>query len=108
MLREERVMVPGKVRALRSTTLWLVVLLLAATLMVVWAGRLPAPSASFSTANGAVAHPTSFNVAITGQKTGAFKGEGVRLRDRGKSVGITYAYELSSPRDPATGLPTGK
>jgi type VI secretion system secreted protein Hcp len=101
-------MVLGKVRALRSTTVWLVVLLLAATVLLVWRGQIPAPSASLSQASAAVAHPTSFNVLITGAKQGAFKGEGTRLRDRNRLVGITYAYELSSPRDPASGLPTGQ
>jgi type VI secretion system secreted protein Hcp len=101
-------MVLGKVRALRSTTVWLVVLLLAATVLLVWRGQIPAPPASLSQANAAVAHPTSFNVQITGTKQGAFKGEGLRLRDRNRLVGITYAYELSSPRDAASGQPSGK
>ena len=101
-------MVLGQLRALRSTTVWLLILLLLAAALLVWRGQLPGPSGSSIGANAAVANPTRFDVTIVGAKQGTFKGEGNRLRNRNKIVGLTYAYELSSPRDAATGLPTGK
>ncbi len=100
-------MVLGKVRAVRSTTLWLVVLLLAATVLLVWRGQLPAPSSSLS-ANAAPANPTRMTFTITGAKQGPFKGEGTRVNEKGLLIGLSYAAELSSPRDLATGQASGK
>ena len=47
-----------------------------------------------------------FYISIEGAKQGKFKG-GLKGA-KGKSGGIRFSVETTSPRDPATGLPTGK
>jgi type VI secretion system secreted protein Hcp len=46
-------------------------------------------------------------MTVTGIRTGAFKGDDNARSNDLISV-IAFQYELQSPRDPATGLPTGK
>jgi len=45
---------------------------------------------------------------IEGSKQGVFKGEAVRIAGRDYIPVIQFGYEITSPRDAATGLPTGK
>ena len=50
-----------------------------------------------------------FSVSIKGQKQGVFKGEGStqsKLKD--KIVGLSFSYEVKSPRDAASGQASGK
>jgi type VI secretion system secreted protein Hcp len=49
-----------------------------------------------------------FYVTIDGAKQGPFKGEGSSAATKSKIVGLAFTYGVTSPRDPATGLPTGK
>jgi type VI secretion system secreted protein Hcp len=52
-----------------------------------------------------------FYVSITGKKQGKFKGESTgvgRRTTRDRIPGVRFELETSSPRDAATGLPTGK
>jgi type VI secretion system secreted protein Hcp len=54
---------------------------------------------------------SEFYVSVKGKKQGQFKGEtkgpgGSRARDRFR--GVRYVSEVISPRDEASGLPTGK
>jgi type VI secretion system secreted protein Hcp len=49
-----------------------------------------------------------FYVTIDGAKQGAFKGEGSTPATKSKIIGLAFSYGVTSPRDPATGLPTGK
>ncbi len=49
-----------------------------------------------------------FYVTIEGTKQGKFKGEGSGRVNSDKIVGVKFFYEVIAPRDPATGLPTGK
>ena len=45
---------------------------------------------------------------VTGSKQGAFKGETTQKGREGKIPGVALTYGVISPRDPASGLPTGK
>jgi type VI secretion system secreted protein Hcp len=47
---------------------------------------------------------TEFVLTITGSKQGSFKGDGRLNQIRG----LSYDLEIVSPRDPSTGLPTGR
>jgi type VI secretion system secreted protein Hcp len=49
-------------------------------------------------------------MTVTGKKTGDFKGDdnATSRAAKGSITVISYQYELMSPRDPASGLPTGK
>lgn len=49
-----------------------------------------------------------FYVTIVGSKQGQLKGESARVGGKGKLEGITFVSDVSSPRDAASGLPTGK
>lgn len=48
--------------------------------------------------------PVGFSMTIQGQKQGVFPGAG----REGAIAGLRFSYILKSPRDPASGLPTGK
>jgi type VI secretion system secreted protein Hcp len=45
---------------------------------------------------------------LAGQKTGGIKGSVTQKGREGKIMVIAVDHELSSPRDPSSGLPTGK
>lgn len=45
---------------------------------------------------------------LVGQKTGAIRGSVTQKGREGKIMVIAVDHELSSPRDPSSGLPTGK
>jgi type VI secretion system secreted protein Hcp len=45
---------------------------------------------------------------LKGQKQGAIKGSVTQKGREGKIMTIAYAHEIMSPRDAASGLPTGK
>ena len=47
-------------------------------------------------------------LAVEGTSQGKFKGEGIREKWKGKIEFIEFAYELSAPRDVATGQASGK
>ncbi|HXJ01001.1 MAG TPA: type VI secretion system tube protein TssD [Micropepsaceae bacterium] len=49
-----------------------------------------------------------FYVTIDGVTTGRFHGETTKEGHKGKITGLEFFYEVKSPRDAATGLPTGK
>ena len=86
----------------------LLALALAAALiaLVVWqlAGRHATNNVSAAVAG------VHITMKVTGHKTGVFKGEDTaRAKDAVNLINVTgYQYELTSPRDPASGLPTGK
>ncbi len=50
----------------------------------------------------------SFYVTITSAKQGVFKGESLSAAHRGQIQGIRYFYQVSEPRDAATGQATGR
>ena len=49
-----------------------------------------------------------FYVTVKGAKQGSFKNETPREKHQGKIAGIAFSYEVSSPRDAATGQASGK
>lgn len=49
-----------------------------------------------------------FAVSITGAHTGPFKGESQNAKQKGKIDGLGFSYEVTTPRDAATGQATGK
>ena len=49
-----------------------------------------------------------FYVTIEGIKTGLFHGESSRDAHGNRIACLEFFYEVISPRDPATGIPTGK
>jgi len=50
----------------------------------------------------------AFYVSIQGTKQGPFKGESLVAAHRNQITGLDFSYEVSSPRDPQTGLPSGQ
>lgn len=55
-----------------------------------------------------VAQADSVFVSIRGTKQGQFRGEAPQVNVKDKLVGVAFRYELTSPRDAATGMATGK
>ena len=49
-----------------------------------------------------------FYILMEGTKQGKFKGEANKEKWKDKSVGIGFSFEVKSPTDVASGLPTGK
>lgn len=49
-----------------------------------------------------------FFVSIEGMKQNKFKGESLVTAQKEKITGLSFAHEITSPRDIATGLPSGK
>jgi type VI secretion system secreted protein Hcp len=50
----------------------------------------------------------NFYITITGQKQGAIKGDVTLKGHEGAILGLALSHEIISPRDPQSGLPTGK
>jgi type VI secretion system secreted protein Hcp len=50
----------------------------------------------------------AFSVTIKGQKQGDFKGEGTTKTTKDAIEGLSFAYDLKSPRDVSTGQASGK
>lgn len=49
-----------------------------------------------------------FYMFVEGTKQGALKGESLKDKWKDKCTGISFSHEVKSPRDAATGLPSGK
>ena len=50
----------------------------------------------------------NFYITITGQKQGAIKGDVTLKGHEGAILGLALSHEIVSPRDPQSGLPSGK
>ena len=50
----------------------------------------------------------NFYITITGQKQGAIKGDVTLKGHEGAILGLALSHEIISPRDPQSGLPTGR
>jgi type VI secretion system secreted protein Hcp len=50
----------------------------------------------------------AFYITAQGQKQGAIKGDVTQKGHEGAILGLALAHDIISPRDPASGLPTGK
>jgi type VI secretion system secreted protein Hcp len=70
--------------------------------------RITLAAVVFMAFGAATVQADSIYISIKGQKQGPFKGEAVQKGAEGKIAGFKFRYELMSPRDPASGLPTGK
>ena len=83
-------------------------LLLAAALLAALAFAIAAQRPSHLNAGAATAGVVHIEMKITGQKTGVFKGDSPQKGHEDQILVSGYLFELNSPRDPATGLPTGR
>lgn len=52
--------------------------------------------------------PNAIYVIVEGTKQGVFKGENPRGDQKTAILALGFRYEVQTPRDPATGQPTGK
>lgn len=52
--------------------------------------------------------PVGVYVTIEGSKQGKFKAENAREKHQGKIRGLTFHYDVRSPRDAASGMATGR
>lgn len=59
-------------------------------------------------ARAASATPPRAYIQIVGAVQGTFKGEATRIAGSNYIAVLSFNYEVTSPTDPATGLPTGK
>ena len=50
----------------------------------------------------------AFYITAQGQKQGAIKGDVTQKGHEGAILGLALSHDITSPRDPASGLPTGK
>ena len=83
-------------------------LAVAATLLALVAWQLVAPRPA-STNVGAATGGVHITMTVKGHKQGSFKGEdNAGPKKLGIITVVGYRYEVSSPRDAASGLPTGK
>ena len=83
-------------------------LLLAAAVLAALALAVVAQRPSTINVGAATAGIVHIEMKITGQKTGVFKGDSVQKGHEDQILVSSFLFELTSPRDAATGLPTGK
>jgi type VI secretion system secreted protein Hcp len=67
-----------------------------------------APRTGTLNAGAATAGIVHIEMKITGQKTGVFKGDITAKGHEDEINVLDYQFSVTSPRDPATGLPTGR
>jgi type VI secretion system secreted protein Hcp len=80
----------------------------AAVFLALVAWQLAGPRTA-TTNVGAAAGIVHMTMKVTGHKQGAFKGDDVTsAKDKSLITVIGYSYEIVSPRDASSGLPTGK
>jgi len=89
----------------RARTLGLV---LSALLLAALAFAAVSPHYNTLNTGAATAGVVHVEMKITGQKTGVFKGDSMQKGHADQIVLSSYLFQVSSPRDPATGLPTGR
>jgi type VI secretion system secreted protein Hcp len=87
----------------RFVALILAAFMLAAAGMGIAASRPGSPSASAATAG--IVH---IEMKITGKKTGVFVGDSNQKGHQDQILVSSYSFEVVSPRDASSGLPTGK
>jgi type VI secretion system secreted protein Hcp len=71
-------------------------------------GRITLALFVFMAFGAAAAQADNIYISVKGARQGAFKGEVLQKGFETKIAGLKFRYELVSPRDPASGLPTGK
>jgi type VI secretion system secreted protein Hcp len=87
----------------RSLALVLTALLLAALAFAVIS-----PRSNTLNTGAATAGVVHIEMKITGQKTGVFKGDSTQKGHADQIVLSSYLFQVSSPRDVGSGLPTGR
>jgi len=87
----------------RVLALALIALLLAALAFATVSSRSNALTTGAATAG--IVH---IEMKVTGQKSGVFKGDSVQKGHTDEIVLSTYGFQVTSPRDPASGQPTGR
>lgn len=85
-----------------------VALILATALLAALAFAALAPRSGALNAGAATAGIVHIEMKITGQKTGVFKGDITAKGHTDEINVIDYQFSVTSPRDVATGLPTGR
>lgn len=95
-------------RSLVRSRNFLLAVLLAAFVLAAFGWQLAASRSSATPATAAV--NVRITMAVVGQKQGAFKGDDFSIgkNSTGLINVLAFSAELNSPRDPASGLPTGK
>ena len=95
-------------RSVVRTRNLLLILVLGAILAAAVGWQSLAARSAGNTASAAV--NVRMTMAVVGQKQGAFKGDdfSVGKNSAGLINVLAFSAEINSPRDPATGLPTGK
>ena len=83
-------------------------LLLAAAVVAALAFAAVAPRSTATNAGAAAAGVVHIEMKITGQKTGAFKGDSTQKGHEDQILVSSYFFQLDSPRDAATGQASGK
>ncbi len=83
-------------------------LLLSALLLAALAFAVISPRSNTLNTGAATAGVVHIEMKITGQKTGVFKGDSAQKGHTDQIVLSAYLFQVSAPRDPATGLPTGR
>lgn len=66
------------------------------------------PNMRFAAASPGGSQPTVFYVTVKGTRQGNFKGESLGNAHRDQIEGLRFAFQVSSPRDSATGQATGR
>src|SRR5690349_4686649 len=89
----------------RARTLALV---LSALLLAALAFAAISPRSNTLNTGAATAGVVHIEMKITGQKTGVFKGDSTQKGHTDQIVLSSYLFQVSSPRDPATGQATGR
>jgi len=83
-------------------------LLLSALLLAALAFAVISPDSNTLNTGAATAGVVHIEMKITGQTTGVFKGDSAQKGHADQIVLSSYLFQVSSPRDPASGLPTGR
>jgi type VI secretion system secreted protein Hcp len=93
--------------SLASSRTRLLAIAVAAVVLALAAWQLAGPRGGTTNAGAAVGG-VHISMTVNGQKQGTFTGDPAPRGAKGLIIVVAYQYELVSPRDAATGLPTGK
>jgi len=83
-------------------------LVMCALLLAALAFAVISPRTNTLNTGAATAGVVHIEMKITGQKTGVFKGDSTQKGHADQIVLSSYLFQVSSPRDESSGLPTGR
>ena len=86
----------------------LVALVLAAVMLAAAGMAVVASRSQLSSASAATAGLVRMEMKVTGQKTGVFPGDSPVKNHQNQILISNFSFEIVSPRDASSGLPTGK